>query len=196
MKRLILMTIAVLGALAVVVLWQIGRGPVVEPLPINTRMVGEFEMTDQTGARFHSDALRGQVVLMFFGFTHCPDICPATMARMAQLYKDLERTREAADVQVVFVTFDPERDTPEYLQQYLAWFHPDFIGLTGSAEDVERITSLYSVVYMSMGEDSQGGTEFAHSDFVYLLDRETRVRKLFPVEADLEEIKRDLRSLL
>ncbi len=196
MKRLILMTIAVLGALAVVVLWQIGRGPAVEPLPINTRMVGEFEMTDQTGARFHSDALRGQVVLMFFGFTHCPDICPATMARMAQLYKDLERTREAADVQVVFVTFDPERDTPEYLQQYLAWFHPDFIGLTGSTEDVERITSLYSVVYMPMGEDSQGGTEFAHSDFVYLLDRETRVRKLFPVEADLEEIKRDLRSLL
>ncbi|MCK0537282.1 SCO family protein [Alcanivorax quisquiliarum] len=196
MKRLILMTIAVLGALAVMVLWQIGRGPAVEPLPINTRMVGEFEMTDQTGARFHSDALRGQVVLMFFGFTHCPDICPATMARMAQLYKDLERTREAADVQVVFVTFDPERDTPEYLQQYLAWFHPDFIGLTGSTEDVERITSLYSVVYMPMGEDRQGGTEFAHSDFVYLLDRETRVRKLFPVEADLEEIKRDLRSLL
>lgn len=196
MKRLILMALAVLGALAVVVLWQVGRGPAVEPLPINTRMLGEFEMTDQNGARFHSDALRGKVVLLFFGFTHCPDICPATMARMAQLYKELERTREAQDVQVVFVTFDPERDTPEYLKQYLAWFHPDFIGLTGSAEDVERITALYSVVYMPMGEDSQGGTEFAHSDFVYLLDRETRVRKLFPVEADLEEIKRDLRSLL
>lgn len=196
MKKLVLMAVAVLLVLAVVVAWETTREAPREPLPVNTRMGGEFTMVDQNGETFSSDQLTGQVVLMFFGFTHCPDICPATMARMAQLYKQLEASGHGDDVQVVFVTFDPERDTPEHLQQYLAWFHEDFIGLTGSEEQVAEIARQYSVVYMPVGEDSQGGTEFAHSDFVYLIDREGRVRKLYPVDADLEEIKDDLRTLL
>ena len=196
MKKLVLMTVAVVCALAVAVLWQASRDSAGKPLPVNTRMGGQFEMTDQNGQPFNSDALKGKVVLLFFGFTHCPDICPATMARMAQLYKDLEQTGEAGDVQVVFITFDPERDTAEYLKKYLAWFHPDFIGLTGTPEQVKKVAAQYSVVYLAVGEDSEGGTEFAHSDFVYLIDREGKVRKLYPVDAELEEIKHDLRTLL
>ncbi|MCH8544588.1 MAG: SCO family protein [Alcanivorax sp.] len=196
MKKLVLMAVAVMLILAAVVAWETTREPAREPLPVNTRMGGDFTMTDQRGEAFHSDALKGQVVLLFFGFTHCPDICPATMARMTQLYKNLEAAGQADDVQMVFITFDPERDTPEHLSQYLTWFHEDIIGLTGSEEQVEQVAKQFGVVFMPVGEDSQGGVEFAHSDFVYLLDRESRVRKLYPVDADLKEMQDDLLTLL
>ena len=196
MKKLVLMAVAVLLVLAAVVAWETTREPPREPLPINTRMGGPFEMLDQHGETFTHEQLAGKVVLMFFGFTHCPDICPATVARMTQLYKDLEASGEAQDVQLVFVTFDPERDTPEHLREYLTWFHEDIVGLTGTDEQVAEIARQYSVVYMPVGEDRQGGTQFAHSDFIYLIDREGRVRKLYPVEAELEEIINDLRTLL
>ena len=193
MKQLAVITSALVVLVGLLLLWDRTRVSQ-EPLPVNTRLGGDVVMTDQHGNDFDTASLRGKVVLKFFGFTHCPDICPATVARMSQVYKELGRWAE--DVALVFITFDPERDTPEHLNQYLAWFHEDIIGLTGDEEQIAEVAGKYGVVYMGVGTDSEGGTEFAHSDFVYLLDREGRVRKLFPADVEIDEVVRDVRSLL
>ncbi|MDF1629028.1 MAG: SCO family protein [Alcanivoracaceae bacterium] len=166
-------------------------------LPINTRLGGDFSMVDQDSKPFGPADLQGKLSLMFFGFTQCPDICPATLARTVGVWKELtEPHRE--QVQVVFVSFDPQRDTPAYLKEYLAFFDPTVIGLTGSAEQVASMARSYGVVYLQ--EDAQPGREqdylFSHSDFVYLLDRQGRVRKLFKSDFDGEELINDIRSLL
>ncbi|MCC1496530.1 SCO family protein [Alcanivorax sp. 1008] len=166
-------------------------------LPVNTRLGGDFSMVDQDGKPFGPADLQGKLSLMFFGFTQCPDICPATLARTVGVWKELtERQRE--QVQVVFVSFDPQRDTPAYLKEYLAFFDPGVIGLTGSAEQVASMARGYGVVYLQ--EDTQPGREqdylFSHSDFVYLLDQQGRVRKLFKSDFDGEELINDVRSLL
>ena len=84
-------------------------------LPVNTRLGGEFSLTDHNGQEFTEKDLRGQVSILFFGYTHCPDICPAVLARVAQVYRALEEEGVEQQVQPVFITFDPERDTAEHL---------------------------------------------------------------------------------
>lgn len=165
-------------------------------LPINTRLGGEFVLTDQHGKEFHSSALDGRLVLIFFGFTQCPDICPATLARTVSAWKALDGS-EQDQVQIVFVSFDPERDTPAHLLTYLAFFDPSVIGLTGSKEQIATVASQYGVVYL---QEEPASTDadylFSHSDFVYLLDRQGRVRKLFRSDFDQQELLADVRSLL
>ena len=167
-----------------------------EELPVNQQLGGTLELTSHEGEDFTTESLHGNVVLKFFGFTHCPDYCPATMAKLAGVYEALEESGEADRVDVVFVTFDPKRDTPEHLADYLNWFHEDFIGLTGSPEEIEKAAEQYGVVYMQQEAQGAEGYDFAHTDYVYLLDDQGRVRKLFPANPDVEEVIDDVRSLL
>lgn len=195
----LLVVLAAAGWLA----WQVSSSPKVE-LPINTRMGGPFTLVNQHGETVDQSVLQGKVSLLFFGFTYCPDICPATLAQVSYLLNRL-KPREAAEVQGVFVSFDPKRDTPEHLKTYLQFFHDSFIGLTGSAEQVNQAAQQFGVVYLldehGTVSDSQSAPEhedylFSHSDFVYLVDQQGRVRKLYKSDFDTEELIRDLRSLL
>lgn len=165
-------------------------------LPVNTRMGGDFVLMDQNGLMFNAEDLHGKLSLMFFGFTHCPDICPATLARTVGAWKELSES-EREQVNVVFVTFDPVRDTPEHLKEYLNFFDPSVIGLTGSVDDIADMARRYGVVYLQ--EEAETGAEqeymFSHSDFVYLLDQQGRVRKLFKSDFNTEELIADVRSL-
>lgn len=198
MKQLLTMTVTLILVLSLVVFWHETResqAPA-EALPINTRLGGDLVMVNQQGEDFDTASLRGQVVLLFFGFTHCPDICPATVARMTQVYKELEQRGQADQLSVVFITFDPERDTPEHLNEYLAWFHPDIIGLTGNDEQVTEAARRYGVVYLETDAEGENDYAFAHSDYVYLLDRQGRVRKLFAADAAIDEVLDDLSTLL
>ena len=172
------------------------RSSPTEELPVNQQLGGTLELTSHEGEDFSTDSLHGNVVLKFFGFTNCPDYCPATMAKLAGAYEVLEESGEADQVDVVFVTFDPERDTPEHLADYLNWFHEDFIGLTGTPEQIENAAEKYGVVYMRQGPDDAQDYDFAHTDYVYLLDDQGRIRKLFPANPDIEEVIDDVRSLL
>lgn len=169
-------------------------------LPVNTRLGGDFTLVDQDGETFHSDSLDGKVVLMFFGFTHCPDICPATLARTTQAWRMLAEEGHGDDVQVVFVTFDPARDTPEHLKKYLSFFGDSVIGLTGSEAQIAKVAEQFGVVYLKTPNDSAAADEqtydFAHSDFVYLLDDQGRVRKLYQNDEDIDLVVKDARSLL
>lgn len=164
-------------------------------LPINTRMGGSFSMIDQHGQLFNTADLNDKLTLMFFGFTHCPDICPATLFHTVASWKQLsERQRE--QVQLVFVSFDPQRDTPEHLETYLAFFDPSIIGLTGTEQQVADMASGYGVIYMQEKTEPQQKAMFSHSDFVYLLDQQGRVRKLFKSDFDQQELLNGIRSLL
>ncbi len=163
-------------------------------LPINTRLGGEFTLTDQNGQPFTQSDLKGQVSILFFGYTHCPDICPAVLARVAQVYRSLEEAGLADQVQPVFITFDPERDTAKHLKEYLPWFKADMVGLTGSLQEIRQVAEKYGVVFIK--GDEEENYLFTHSDYIYLLDDQARVRKLYPADFSIEEVAGDAESLL
>lgn len=176
-------------------------------LPINTRMGGDTVLTSHEGEPFDTSTLRGQLVLLFFGYTHCPDICPASLAKMGQVWKAIDRQGHGDELRIVFVSFDPERDTPERLAEYVPFFGPRVVGLTGSVEQIRDHAARFGVIFrkepgaVQGGEESQSGgaggdVNFVHSDYIYLLDRQGRVRKLYPADGDIEEIVRDVESLL
>ena len=187
--------IGIVVLLAAGTLWYGLQDPT-EKLPVNTRLGGEFQLVDQHGQPFNSSALHGQVVLMFFGFTHCPDICPATMARVSQAWRILDDQGDGDEVQVVFVTFDPERDTPAHLKKYVEFFNAPVLALTGTEQQVARAAEQFGVVYLR--EPAQPGEEygFSHSDFIYLLDQQGRVRKLYKSDEDIDVMVQDVEKLL
>lgn len=152
----------------------------------NPPLLEPFELTNAAGERVTLSAWRGEVLLVFFGFTNCIDVCPLTLGRLAKVYKDLG---EPSDVQVVMVTVDPEHDTPEVTQRYAAGFHPDFVGLSGSTADIAEAAQKFYVGYHELGDG-----EFFHIDTVALIDREGRMRlvygqdKVSRIGSDLETI--------
>ena len=131
-------------------------------------------------------AWQGEVLLVFFGYTNCPDICPLTMAQLAQVYRDLG---EPQGVQVVMVTVDPERDTPERVAQYAESFHPDFVGLSGTADAVNQAERAFFVSH------NQIGAEVAHNSHVTLLDRNGQMRLVY-TQDKVSALTEDLRYIL
>lgn len=163
-------------------------------LPVNTRLGGDFTLPSTRDAVDSLSDLQGKVVLLNFGYTSCPDICPMVVARMTQLLRQLGDARQ--DVEAVFVTFDPERDTLEHLRAYLAYFDERLIGFSGTPEQTRKVAKQYGVVYLPRQDESALGTLYAHSDFIYLLDRQGRVRALFATDKSLPDMVDDVRSLL
>ncbi|MCC2954052.1 SCO family protein [Massilia sp. IC2-477] len=154
-----------------------------------------FSLTDHTGKPRTLQDFRGKVVLLFFGYTQCPDVCPTTMAKMATVMKDLGPSSK--DVQVLFVTLDPERDTQELLAAYVPAFHPSFIGLYGNQEATARTAKEFKVFYSKRpsGDDPKNYT-VDHMTGSYVFDREGRVRLLVRHESEPGAIAADLRQLL
>jgi protein SCO1/2 len=152
---------------------------------------GDFALTADSGQRFDTQALRGKVQVVFFGYTHCPDICAPTLAKLAQARRLLGD--DARDVQVLFVTVDPEHDTPAQLKQFLAAFDPSFIGLTGAQDDVRRVAGGHMSYYQRATKDNARVT---HTGSLYLKDRHGRMRVLVKESAPVEDIVHDLRLLL
>lgn len=154
-----------------------------------------FSLTDHTGKPRTLQDFRGKVVLLFFGYTQCPDVCPTTMAKMATVMKDLGPSSK--DVQVLFVTLDPERDTQELLAAYVPAFHPSFIGLYGNQEATARTAKEFKVFYSKRpnGDDPKNYT-VDHMTGSYVFDREGRVRLLVSHDSAPGAIAADLRQLL
>ncbi|KAJ0165093.1 Protein SCO1, mitochondrial [Colletotrichum tanaceti] len=133
---------------------------------------GPFELTDQNGNKFTSEDMKGRYALVYFGFTHCPDICPDELDKMAQMY-DLVEQKRPGSVLPIFITCDPERDTPAVVKEYLAEFHPKFIGLTGTYDEIKDMCKLYRV-YFSTPQHVKPGQDYLvdHSIYFYLMDPE------------------------
>lgn len=147
--------------------------------------VGDFTLTSAGGKAALSD-WRGKYLLVFFGFTECPDVCPLTMGRLAKIYRDLG---EPEGVQVVMVSVDPETDTPARVQRYVESFHPAFVGLTGSTSDIAEAARTFFVGYRQLGEG------VGHTDYVTLLDREGKMRLIY-AQDKVPRLGDDLKAVL
>jgi len=154
---------------------------------------GSFELTDHNGRPFASTALAGRPHAIFFGFTHCPDVCPTTLLEMsnnlASLGADADRLR------VVFVSVDPERDTPERLREYLSAFDPRIIALTGSEPQIAAAAKGWGAFYSKVPEDN-GTYTIAHSAYVYLMDADNRLVDTLGFQENEPEQLTKLRRLL
>jgi protein SCO1/2 len=137
---------------------------------------------------------RGKLVVLYFGYTFCPDVCPTTLAEVAKAMQKLGK--KAEDVQVIMVTVDPERDTPERLAEYMAYFNPGFVGLSGTPEQIAAAAAPFGVYYQKEEGTAATGYVVDHSATVNVLDREGRVKLMWPFGTDGDAMAADLAHLL
>lgn len=202
--RFILLAIAVaaLSATAGFSLWQLNQARqyaaltslVVLPEP---RKLGDFSLADQHGEPFSIERLRGRWSLLFFGFTYCPDICPSTLYDLRQVSDTLaDGDASEAAPQVVFVSVDPERDSPERLGEYVSWFGPDFVGVTGAPEQLALLAQRVGVAYR-VEEHAPGSQDYSvdHSASVFLTDPQGRLHGVFPAPVEAGAMAHDLAVL-
>jgi protein SCO1/2 len=153
-----------------------------------------FRLKDHTGRERSLADFRGKAVAMFFGFTNCPDVCPTTMAKLAEAMKLLGD--DAERVQGLFVTVDPKRDAPDVLAQYVPAFHPSFLGLYGDAEITARTAKDFKIYYHLQQPNSDGFYSVDHSGQILVFDPTGRLRLLMKPELSPEAMAHDLRALL
>ncbi|MBL6080121.1 SCO family protein [Belnapia sp. T18] len=164
-------------------------------LPQGVALGGAFSLTDQAGRAATDRDLRGRWALLYFGYTFCPDVCPTELQTMAAAL-DALGPELGERVRPVFVSIDPERDTPERLADYVALFHPRLIGLTGSAAHVAQAARAYRVYYARARPGDGDGYLMDHSSFIYLLDPDGAVRGLFRPGTTAEDLAAALRRRL
>lgn len=192
MKRIFLSILSILSAL---LLSSCGayefRGTVLEP----PNPAPELPLTDQFGNEFRLSNYRGKIVLLFFGFTHCPDICPAALGDLKRVMEKLGN--DAEKVQVVLVSVDPERDTPDLMQRYLAAFHPTFLGLNGDRAVLEKAYKDYGVTAIRRDLPNSGlGYTIDHSGYIYAIDQAGNWRLLWAHGTPVDDIVSDVQALL
>lgn len=183
----ILAALAVAGVIAIVprLLVSGSDGP---------QIGGPFTLVDQAGRTVTDADYHGRMMLVFFGYTFCPDVCPTSLATVAQAYENLT-AEERTQVVPIFVTIDPQRDTPARMAEYVANFSPALVGLTGSPEQVAAAAGAYHV-YVHKGEGSATDYTVDHSAVLYLMDKQGRFVGHFDPSATAEQITGDLRRLL
>lgn len=165
-----------------------------EPLRIYENRGGDFELTGPDGNEISSEKFRGKVMLLYFGYTYCPDVCPMTLTHLKVGMMDLKEY--AKEVQVLFISIDPERDTPEKLKDYVPYFHPTFIGLTGSEIDIAEVARQYGARYFKEYVDSVEGYFMAHTDAVFLVDQQGRYRGRYKTKWDMNKLVADIQWLI
>lgn len=157
---------------------------------------GDFELVKAgTGEPVTQDIMQGKYTLVYFGYTHCPDICPTALNTLSYVYEGLDDASKA-EVQMMMVTVDPARDTVESLDDYVKAFGDYFIGLTGSVEQVKQIASNYNIFYKLGKPDDSGYYAVEHSGFLYLIGTDGRYLENFPHNAKSSDILSTLKGYL
>jgi protein SCO1/2 len=154
----------------------------------------DFLLIDQNGQPFRLSDQEGSVVAIFFGYTSCPDVCPATLALFKQVRESLGPAAERA--RFVFITIDPVRDTPDHILDHLARIDPDIIGLTGSEEELEQVWAAYGVYRAEQPAQGAAGVLFDHSARVYVVDQRGDLRMSYTFGVTVDEIADDMRHLI
>jgi protein SCO1 len=161
------------------------------------RELADFTLTDQDGAEARLSDFEGRPLLMFFGFTHCPDICPATMAEFRIIKRELGDL--GSDVTFMLISVDGSRDTPDAIRAYVRQFDDDFVGLTGDEDYVREIGLEYFLYFnRAAGSDttSEAGYSVDHTAFSYLIDQDGRLTTIYPFQAPRDMIVQDLRDMI
>ncbi|MCM8856424.1 MAG: SCO family protein [Candidatus Thiodiazotropha sp.] len=200
MQRFLLFTaIALMACLLIwlLVIWQPAED--VGNEANNERLIaqpkgGDFTLLSHRGAVSLSD-FRGKVVLLYFGYTWCPDICPTNLAMMSAAMTEMG-SDSLAEVQPIFVSVDPERDTPQRLKDYVEYFHPSLVGVTGSAVDIEDITKRYGAAYRAVEKETETQYTVDHTADTYIIDRHGKLAGKMPHGSTVEELIAVIRPLL
>lgn len=154
-----------------------------------------FTLTDQSGKPFSIKQARGKVIVAFFGFTYCPDVCPATLSKWAQVKHALKSKKE--HVRFVYITVDPERDTPEVLREHLKIYSSDFIGLTGDSDTLQKVYDSYGVFHEKVKiSKSATGYLVNHTARFYIFDKTGRWRLTSRNDTTVEEMTHDIKLLV
>jgi protein SCO1 len=155
----------------------------------------EFALTRSDGTSFQLSEMRGKIVVLFFGYTSCPDVCPTTMAELNQALSELKE-KDAAQVQVLFVTVDPRRDTPQRMQEYVNHFNSHFVGLSGTEQELSKVWSDYGIFREIVNDNSAAGYSVDHTTRITMIDRNGNMRVSFGIDTPLDDIVHDLNFLL
>lgn len=203
-KTALIVVIAVLSAAAGMAAWgllQNPRHPVDQTLiELSDQWeVPAFALTGQDGLPFGPDDLRGKWSLLFFGFTHCPDVCPTTLYDLHQVKTRLEEKHGVAGdaYQVVFISIDPERDTPEKLRDYVAYFDPSFRAATGEQDQLQPLARKLAIAYrIEEHEEGAAAYDVDHSVSILLANPEARIHGVFPAPHDTDRMADILGKLI
>jgi len=193
-KILLLLAIIVVGG------WGVISSGILGDTHVDAEVGGPFTLTDQNGKTVNDHDFRGKVMLVFFGFTSCPDLCPTTLLLMSQTVEQLKA--DAAKVAPIFVTVDPEHDTPAQMKTFLANFNPAIIGLTGTQKQIDDLKAGYKVyaekVEAPKGEDKNApsGQTFDHSGYMYLMDKHGKFVTAFGPDTTPQTIAEKIRENL
>ena len=159
-----------------------------------TKFGRDFSLVDQNGKPRTLADFHGKAVVLFFGYTQCPDVCPTTLAELAEAMKKLGP--DASRVQVLFVTIDPDRDTPQVLKEYVPAFDPTFLGLTGDAAAIERTAKEFKVIYRKQPGATPGSYTMDHSAGTFIFDPQGRLRVYVGYGQGPDVFAHDIRELL
>ena len=194
-------------ACALAVLASLIAGPMAaaqEPQPSAAQMMddlmfgrgtigGPFTLTDQNGKLRSDNEFRGRLMIVYFGYTFCPDVCPADLMAITQALDALGK--DAAGIQPIFITIDPERDN-RAMADYLRAFHPSFIGLTGSPEEIRKVANAYKAFYARVEDPRTGEYSIDHSGVIYLMGRDGKYLGFMPPQTAPDRLIEILRKYL
>jgi protein SCO1/2 len=191
-RRTVLRAAAAVVALAAASACQ--SAPAAPELPV-LPIGGDFQLTNHDGQPFALSSLRGKVVLIFFGYSSCPDACPTTLSKLSSVARRLGDDK--AKIQALYISVDPDRDTPPVLKADMANFSIGALGLTGKKDDIDAVVKQYAAAYEIVPTpDSAAKYTISHTTSVYALDPQGRVRMTFPYEATVDEVVTGIRAIL
>lgn len=185
----ILFGIALIAGMALTRPYSFRGSEIIPPVPAY-----DFTLTSAGKAPFRLLDQRGKVVLIFFGYTTCPDVCPATLGEFKQISNRLGK--DAGEVRFVLITVDPQRDTPDRISQYAHNFDPSFIGLTGSESELDSVWKNYGVYREISQQDSAVGYLVDHSTRTYLVDQSGNLRLTYTFGTPVDDILQDVRHII
>jgi cytochrome oxidase Cu insertion factor (SCO1/SenC/PrrC family) len=154
---------------------------------------GPFTLTDQTGKPRSDTDFRGKLMIIYFGYTYCPDVCPTDLMAITQALNALGPSAEG--MQPIFITIDPERDT-SLLADYISAFHRSFVGLTGSAEEIRRVANSYKAFYVKVSDEHSGNYSIDHAGVIYLMGRNGEYLGFMPPQTNPDRLTEILRTHL
>jgi protein SCO1/2 len=155
---------------------------------------GDFTLTDQNGKTVHAADYHGRIALVFFGFSHCPEICPVTLGTVT---KAMEQLGPLADQVVpIFISIDPENDSPAVLKDFLANFDKRMVGLTGTPEQIKQVAEAYKAYYSHPATPGAADYDIDHSAYIYMMGKDGKYMRLFPYDANAQDIAHALTNAL
>ena len=153
-----------------------------------------FELIDQNNQTFNSESLKGNWTILFFGYTNCPDVCPTTIYKLAEVKNDVNQNLPSKNFNTILVTLDPDRDTPERLDEYIGYFDESMLGVTGTYKNIQSFSSNLSVFYQRINKD--GGYDFNHTASIFVFNQDGSLFATMSPATSVSELRDDFYTIL